>query len=116
MAKLISTFSNGHTDKYNGKRDIKAGWMITGPQGDFLTGHSQDRETARNTAAGKAGYLKGAPAYVDRPGGRTTPAREAYFAKHARAAGFSSWKAQYDDYAAKIAAFRNQCTIEIVDF
>jgi hypothetical protein len=115
MPKLISTFSNGHTDTYNGKRDVKAGWMITGPQGDFFTGHSQDRETARKTAEGKASYLKGAPCHCDRPGGRTSPAREAYFAKLSRSRGFPSWKAEYADYTIKIAAFRAQCRIEIVE-
>jgi len=117
MTKLISTFSTGHTDVYNGKRNIKAGWMITGPQDDFYTGHSQDRETARKTAEGKAPYLKGAPSFVDRPTrSAVTVACLQYFAGEARKHGFASHKAWYDDYAAKIATFRSQCKIEIVEF
>jgi hypothetical protein len=113
---IASTFSNGHIDTYKGRRNVKAGWMITGPQGDFFTGHSQDRDTARKTAESKAPYLKGAPRHVDKPATRhVTVAYLQYFAKLAREHGFASHKAWYDDYAVKIAAFRAQCRIEIVD-
>jgi hypothetical protein len=116
MTKIVSTFSTGHTDTYKGKRDVKAGWMITGPQGDLYTGHSQNRITARKTAEGRAPYLKGAPSFVDRPARRAaTVAYFQYFAQQARKHGFTSHKAWYDDYAAKMAAFRAQCRVEIVD-
>ena len=44
-----------------------------------------------------------------------TVARLTYFNDLARKHGFSSWKAQYDDYAAKMVAFRAQCRIEVID-
>jgi len=113
---IASTFSNGHIDTYKGRRNVKAGWMITGPQGDFFTGHSQDRATARKTAEGKAPYLKGAPMHVTKPGGRFNHlARIQYFTGIAAKYGFASWKAHYDDYTAKMAAFRAQCRIEVID-
>ncbi len=54
MPKLISKFSNGHTDVYNGKRAVKAGWMITAPDGRFATGHSLDAATARSKSRQEA--------------------------------------------------------------
>lgn len=115
MAKLSSKFSNGHVDVYNGARDVKAGWMITSPTGQFITGHSQDAQTARKTADSKAAYLTGAPVTIDRPNGRRDHlARIQYFTGIANKHGFKTWKAFYDDCTAKLAAFRAQCKIEIV--
>jgi hypothetical protein len=115
MPKIVSKFSNGHVDVYNGKRDVKAGWMITGPAGDFLTGHSYDAPTARKTAESKAPYLTGAPMTIDRPNGRRDHlARKQYFNGIARERGFASWQAMYVECSAKLAAFRAQCKIEVV--
>lgn len=47
----VARFSNGHSDEYKGKRDVKAGWMITDSAGKVLaSGHSLDREKAQRTA------------------------------------------------------------------
>ena len=47
-----ATFSNGFTDNYKGKRDVKAAWMITCREtGKVLkSGHSLDRVRAQKTA------------------------------------------------------------------
>lgn len=110
----ISTFSNGHTDTYNGKRDVKAGWMITGPEGDFYTGHSQDAETARKTAESKAVFLNGAPSHVQKPTRAANPAWIGYHLKLAKEAGFNSHKAHYDAFQTQMATFRSRCRIEVV--
>lgn len=54
MPKLIATFSNGHTDVYNGDRKVRAAWMITNREtGEVLSsGHSLDRVKAQKTAEG----------------------------------------------------------------
>jgi len=51
MTKIIATFSNGFTDKYNGKRDVKAAWLITENGWFYASGHSNDALAAAKTAA-----------------------------------------------------------------
>lgn len=114
MTKLISKFSDGTIDVYNGDRPVKVGWQIKLPDdGGVRTGHSLDEKRARATAYGNARY-NDALVHWDRPGGRTSPTRNAYFHKLAVAAGFKSWKAAYADYAEKMAAYRAKCVLEIV--
>jgi len=54
MATITATFSNGHTDKYQGNRKVKAAWMVletaTGKVVD--SGHSLNRVGAGKTAKG----------------------------------------------------------------
>ena len=54
---ITVTFSNGHTDTYKGKRDVRAAWMITHRQtGEVLmSGHSLDADRAQKTAEGNLG-------------------------------------------------------------
>ena len=113
MTKLVSIFSNGHRDVYNGKRPVKAGWMITAPNGRFATGHSIDAATARSTALGKAVYFGNIDGFCDRPS-RIAHLRT-YWTPIAQKAGFKSWEAMYDAYRAKVNAFAATCTIEIVE-
>lgn len=49
---IIATFSNGYTDEYKGKRDVKAAWMIVRKSdGEVLmSGHSLDKARAEKTA------------------------------------------------------------------
>ena len=53
MTKIIATFSNGFSDKYNGKRDVKAAWMITKIEDGSVygSGHCNDALAAAKTAA-----------------------------------------------------------------
>ena len=52
MTKIIATFSNGFTDKYNGTRDVKAAWLITKIEDGsvYASGHSLNLDTAAKTA------------------------------------------------------------------
>ena len=52
MAKTVSTFSDGSTDTYNGKRPVKAAWAIFNREtGERLkSGHSLDRQRAERTS------------------------------------------------------------------
>ena len=52
MTKIIATFSNGFSDKYNGKRDVKAAWLITKIEDGsvYASGHSYDLDAAAKTA------------------------------------------------------------------
>ena len=45
-----ATFSNGYTDTYKGKRDVKAAWMVITAKGEILSGHSLDTDKAKKTA------------------------------------------------------------------
>ena len=68
MPKIIAKFSNGFEDKYNGKRDVKAAWMITRKSDGKVmhSGHSLDAAKAAKTAAGNLQYL-GRNVDVDMP-------------------------------------------------
>lgn len=54
MTKIVATFSNGHTDTYNGDRPVKAAWaIIERATGRVVnSGHSLDRAKAQKTAEG----------------------------------------------------------------
>jgi hypothetical protein len=54
MTKTTATFSNGHTDTYKGKRDVKGAWMIveTATGKVIGSGHSLTVEQARKTGEG----------------------------------------------------------------
>ena len=56
---LTAKFSNGFTDTYKGRRDVKAAWMITRKSdGKVLgSGHSLDVFKAEKTARGNARYV-----------------------------------------------------------
>lgn len=109
---LTAKFSTGHIDVYKGKRDVTAGWMLVTPEGRVFSGHSMDAKTAEKTAASYAAFH--APfVKFDRP----RPGHAAYLVaqeKYAREHGFKSWAAAYADYAAKLAARRQACKIEVV--
>ena len=55
---ITATFSNGFTDTYKGKRDVKAAWMITSKADGkvLMSGHSLDRIKASKTAEGNVRY------------------------------------------------------------
>jgi len=50
---IKTTFSNGFTDQYKGKRDVTAGWaLIEKATGEIAAcGHSRDRAAAEKTAS-----------------------------------------------------------------
>ena len=109
-----SKFSNGHTDVYKGRRDVKAAWMIIFPNGHISSGHSLDRaraeKTARNNAAegrrGEASWYNVRNAHVGYHAMRT---------KRAREKGYNSFKEWLDAERAATADFVADCIIEIVD-
>lgn len=47
---IVATFSNGQTDVYKGKREVKAAWQVIAADGKVYSGHSWDRSTAEKTA------------------------------------------------------------------
>lgn len=121
MPKITATFSNGHTDTYNGKRDVRAAWaIILKSTGEVLSsGHSLDRAKAQKTAEGNTRYhLKQAlgrdlNGISDRPD--RWASRVAYFGKLARELGYKDWKAAYAAYQADAEIARRNLTIEVVD-
>ena len=113
----IATFSNGHTDAYKGKRDVRAAWMVTLPTGKIISGHSVDLDTARKTAEGHRGdgcqfrELKMSGA---RGRDIVTPAFAQWAGKVAKDAGFADRKA-YNAHAAKMRAdYISRSKIEVV--
>ena len=54
---ITATFSNGTTDTYKGKRDVKAAWAIVKDGEVLMSGHSLDRRRAEGTAANNVKYL-----------------------------------------------------------
>ena len=59
-------FSNGHTDTYKGKRDVRAAWMITNAETGVVlsSGHSLDRARAEKTATGNVRHVIDVGAYT----------------------------------------------------
>jgi hypothetical protein len=117
--KKITKFSDGTIDYYRGKRDVQAGWMITFPDGDRMTGHSLDQARARKTAENTIGQCA--------PIGHRVPSRNrldassaGYWMGEALEAGFSpahpraAVKMLRDNAARIRAEFATKCTIEIV--
>ena len=100
----IATFSNGHIDRYHGKRDVTAAWAIIHNSVVLLSGHSLDAAKARKNAEGRLQEVcifrcddplrcaKGTGAYLTR-------------AQNAAAKAHN---------AARLAYIRSQVTIEIV--
>ncbi len=110
----ISTFSNGHTDKYQGKRAVTAGWMIVFPNGGIRSGHSMTAILAEKTARATAAEFSGIHAlYTARGSVHATyiAARD----QEARDAGFSHYREFHAHVAARRAAWVATCTIEIVE-
>lgn len=110
MKKAV--FSNGHTDVYKGKRDVKAAWMITTPDGKIVSGHSLDKETALKTAKSQTA-MRCTYTYSH---GQLRDARcRAYLDGQARTAGFANAVEQNKHNLALNAAHAAKCKIEIVD-
>lgn len=119
---ITATFSNGHTDTYKGKRDVKAAWAIidraTGET--HQSGHSLDRAKADKTANGNLRYLRGEYSldyYLDLPSRYAH--QRAYAAKQAKGAGWDGKgnlrQFVVDHNAAITAELRKRTRIEIVD-
>lgn len=55
MTKITATFSNGHTDTYNGDRPVRAAWAIIRKSDGAVirSGHSLDSAKAAKTAEGR---------------------------------------------------------------
>lgn len=114
MTTKISTFSNGHTDRYQGKRNVKAGWMIVTPDGAIKTGHSMDAIKAEKTARATAAEFSGIHALYTARG----PVHAGYIAardQEARDAGFAHYRDFHAHVATRRAAWVASCNIEIVE-
>lgn len=108
-----SKFSTGQTDLYQGKRDVKAGWMIVTPEGKIITGHSLDSAKAEKTARSTAAEWSGSHALYSARG----PVHAGYIAaraEEATKAGFTDYRAYHAHLATKRADFVAACHIEIV--
>ena len=109
MTKIIATFSNGFTDKYNGKRDVKAAWLITKIEDGSVvaSGHSLDLDTAAKTAKSNTpramqtyntsapmspGFLAAAMALTVRPAGCKSIREYNTLAKATNAAKAANYK------------------------
>lgn len=116
MTKIVATFSNGHTDQYNGQRAVKAAWMIILPQGKLLSGHSNDLPTAEKTARTKAAECFNCEGFHYQS--LKAMAKWAHAMPRVREilkqTGFKSVKEHDAALAAARAAFVAKCKIEVV--
>lgn len=118
MTKIVAKFSNGHTDAYNGKRDVKAAWLVITANGKIHSGHSLDRATAEKTAKTYLDYgCQWSALRMSGTRGRdiTTPAFLAHSHKIAVSRGFADRKSYNAHADAERAAYMAQGKIEIVD-
>lgn len=119
MAKITAQFSNGFIDTYNGKRAVKAAWMITRKDtGNVVaSGHSMDAEKARKTAAGNA--RNDPRKFADISISRATPKGpnwcSAYQEKFAREMGFKNHREHLAAWRAEVDRAMNNCAIEVID-
>lgn len=112
-----ATFSNGHTDTYKGKRDVRAAWMVILPTGKIVSGHSFDVATARKTAEGhRADGCQFRELKMSGTRGRdvVTPAFLQYANKVAKDAGFASRKEYNANAAVERAKYLAASKIEVV--
>lgn len=111
MTKITAIFSNGHTDTYNGKRAVKAAWMVVLPNGQIISGHSYDRVTAEKTARSNATLR----CHLGDRGVVTRTSNSIWAHKVAREAGFPSLNALLADNTRLRNEFVAQCRFEVVD-
>jgi hypothetical protein len=112
-----ATFSNGHTDTYKGKRDVRAAWMVILPTGKIISGHSVDIDTARKTAEGHRGdgcQFRELKMVGTRGRDIVTPAFAKYAHDVAIVAGFANRKEYNVHAAAKRADYISRSKIEVV--
>lgn len=106
-------FSNGQKDIYKGKRDIKAGWQVTFPNGGTASGHSYDKAAAEKTA--RSHISMNSPAYYPSPAKLKYATCANYWNKIAKDGGFKSVNELVAQGKAENAAFAAKCKVEIVD-
>ena len=110
----MTTFSNGHTHKYTGKRAVTAAWMVITPSDKVLSGHSIDAKTAEKTA--RAAAADRSQLHVAYNARGSVPLfylqkREAL----AQELGYRDHRDLVQSVARGRAAFIEKCHIEIVD-
>tara|TARA_R110000823_G_C15584805_1_gene463501 strand:- start:184 stop:525 length:342 start_codon:yes stop_codon:yes gene_type:complete len=110
---ITATFSNGHTDTYKGKRDVKAAWMLVAPDGSVYSGHSLNAAASDKTASSKVSE-------INRVGETRYPQRSSavtfhYFAKDAKKAGFDKVEDWFEANKKAAADFRAACIIEVIN-
>lgn len=113
MGKITATFSNGHTDTYQGKRDVKAAWMIVFPDGGIESGHSIDRARAEKTARSSASQCSGVGQTLH--AGAVPPHYAVYRDRVAKREGFRNFREYNKHVKEKRAEFVANCTIEVID-
>ena len=115
---IIATFSNGFEDRYNGKRAVKAAWMITRKEDGkvIASGHSLDRTKAAKTASGNLSYcchgygpILPTRAY---PGIKKTLRRHGYDGPNATSA-MTRWAREQN--AKRLAQIEANHIIEVID-
>jgi hypothetical protein len=110
---ITAKFSNGHTDAYNGKRDVKAAWMMVTPTGSIYSGHSLTVDAATKTANSKISE-------VNRVGETRYPQRGSavtfhHFAQCAKKDGFDRTEDWFEANKQKAVEYRAACTVEIIN-
>lgn len=112
MTKKIAVFSNGQQDEYKGRRDVKAAWQLTLPNGGTVSGHSYDRASAEKTA--RSHISQNSPAHYPHARGLRTCHYAMYWEKIARKQG-KTVKQLVAEGRAENEAFAAKCKIEIID-
>lgn len=115
MTRLVAYFSNGYSDPYKGRRNVKAAWMLTTPEGIVYSGHSRDRAAASKTARSTMGLKCPHGSLFNSRSRMRGSAWYAWANETAKKYGFTDWKAYNAAKTVERDAWLNACKIEIVD-
>lgn len=110
MTRIIAVFSNGHTDEYQGQRNVTAAWMVTEKETGkvIASGHSLCRIRAAKT--GRSAI----PRIADlMPGWRDGRTPGMY--KHFQSLGYHTPEEYEASIKAKNAEHAALYTLEVVD-
>lgn len=118
MAKT-ATFSNGYTDTYKGKRDVRGAWMVFERSTGIVlrSGHSNDVVTAQKTGEQNASDLARGDARQFNKFEAVSPRHPNRFRldlEYARECGFDTVEAAKSDLKVRIAEARRNYGVEVI--
>jgi hypothetical protein len=111
MATITATFSNGHTDKYQGGRAVTAAWMVVEKATGKVvnSGHSLNRAGALKTARGSI------PRAITMPSGWREGKNTMAGHRVSKTMGYGSPEEYERDARAQNAKLAGCYTVETVD-
>ena len=111
MTTTTAIFSNGHTDKYQGHRNVKAAWMVVETAtGEVVgSGHSLNRAGALKTAKGSI------PRAMTMPSGWREGKNTMAGHRVSKTMGYGSPEEYERDARVQNAKLANLYTVETID-